>query len=137
MYNLFVKDKEIFTKKINPDFLDIFNKITKTIESVDEKLDCEIKWGKLTYGLSGDYHHWICGIAQTKKSLNLIFHFGGLLEDKNKKFIVGESFFFRKLEYVSINDIDIETIKDFVKQAINKVDYFKKNWKILSKKSKK
>lgn len=131
-----MKDKEIFTNKISPDFLDVFNKITKTIESIDEKLDCEIKWGKLTYGLSGDYHHWICGIAQTKKSINLTFHFGGLLEDKNKKFIVGESFFLRKLEYKSIGDVDVEIIKDFVKQAINKVDYFKANWKILGKESK-
>ncbi|MDD2483032.1 MAG: DUF1801 domain-containing protein [Candidatus Shapirobacteria bacterium] len=130
-------DKEIFINKIDPNFLDIFERITKAIESVDEKLDCEIKWGKLTYGLSGDYHHWICGIAQTKKSLNLIFHFGGLLEDKNKKFIVGESFFLRKLEYSSIDNVDIAVIKDFVKQAINKVDYFKENWKILSKESKK
>ena len=130
-------DKEIFINKVNPDFLDIFEKITKAIESVDEKLDCEIKWGKLTYGLSGDYHHWICGIAQTKKSLNLIFHFGGLLEDKNKKFIVGESFFLRKLEYTSISNVDTNVIKDFIKQAIDKVDYFKENWKILSKKSKK
>jgi len=137
MYTLCMTDKEIFINKVNPDFLDIFEKITKAIESVDEKLDCEIKWGKLTYGLSGDYHHWICGIAQTKKSLNLIFHFGGLLEDKNKKFIVGESFFLRKLEYTSISNVDTNVIKDFIKQAIDKVDYFKENWKILSKKSKK
>lgn len=130
-------DKEIFTNKINSDFLDIFEKIIKAIESVDEKLDCEIKWGKLTYGLSEDYHYWICCLAQTKKSINLTFHFGGLLEDKNKKFIVGESFFLRKLEYTSISDVDTNVIKDFVKQAINKVDYFKENWKILGKKSKK
>lgn len=129
--------KEIYISKINPDFKEVVEVITKTIESVDKKLDCEVKWGRLTYALSEDYHHWICGIAQTKKSVNLIFHFGGILEDKNKNFIAGDSFFLRKLEFSKSTDINEKIVKDFVKQAINKLDYFKNNWKELSEKSKK
>jgi hypothetical protein len=125
--------KQDFQNKISKDFQDIFQTVTKAIESVDSNLACEIKWGRLTYGLSGDYHHWICGIAQTKKSLNLIFHFGGLLEDKNQKFIAGESFFLRKIEYKSVDDVDVKLINDFIKQAINKLDYFKENWKTLNR----
>lgn len=126
--------KKDFLNKVNNDFKDVFLKVTQAIESVDNQLACEIKWGRLTYGLSEDYHHWICGIAQTKKSINLIFHFGGLLEDKNKKFIVGESFFLRKLEYKSVDEVDEKLIHNFVKQAINKLDYFKENWKTLNRK---
>lgn len=125
-----------FLSKINPNFLEIYDLITKTIESVNENLGCDIKWGRLTYGLKGDYHHWICSIEQTKKSLNLIFHFGGILNDENKIFIAGNSFFLRKLKYTSIYDVDAETIKDFVRQAIEKLDYFKENWKSLSNKTK-
>ncbi len=128
--------KKSFSEKINDDYKEIFWEITKAIELVSDKLVCEVKWGRLTYGLFGDYHHWICGIAQTKKSINLIFHFGGLLDDKNEYFIVGDSFFLRKLEYSSIDNVDIDVIKNFVKQAINKVNYFKANWKTLSKNSK-
>jgi len=129
--------KKVYISKINPDFKEIVETITKTIESVDKKLDCEVKWGRLTYAISKDYHHWICGIAQTKKSVNLIFHFGCILDDKNKNFITGYSFFFRKLEYSKLTDINEKIIKDFIKQAISKLDYFKKNWKELNKKSKK
>jgi hypothetical protein len=93
--------------------------------------------GQINICYSKDYHHWICGIAQTKKSVNLIFHFGGILDDKNKNFITGDSFFFRKLEYSKLTDINEKIIKDFIKQAISKLDYFKKNWKELNKKSKK
>jgi len=127
--------KKTYISKINPEFKEIVEAITKTIESVDKKLDCKIKWNRLTYGLSGDYHHWICGIAQTKKSINLIFHFGGILEDKNKNFIAGDSFFLRKLEYQKIGDFDEKVIKYFVKQAIGRLDYFKNNWKKLNKNS--
>jgi hypothetical protein len=128
--------KKTYLSRINPDFKGIIESLTKAIESADKKLDCDIKWGRLTYGLSGDYHHWICGIAQTKKAISLIFHFGGILDDKNKKFIAGDSFFLKKLEYSTINDVDQEVIKDFIKQAINKLDYFKNNWRELNKKSK-
>lgn len=128
--------KNTYIDKIDSSFKEIVEVITKTIESVDKKLECEIKWGRLTYGLSGDYHHWICGIAQTKKTINLIFHFGGILDDKNNHFISGDSFFLRKLEYSTTNDIDEKVIKDFVKQAIHKLDYFKLNWKELNKQSK-
>jgi len=128
--------KKVYINKIDLNFKEIVEVITKTIESVDKNLECEIKWGRLTYGLSGDYHHWICGIAQTKKTINLIFHFGGILDDKNNHFIAGDSFFLRKLEYSTANDIDEKVIKDFVKQAIKKLDYFKLNWKELNKQSK-
>ncbi len=133
-YNMNSNDKKEFTGKLNPNFKGIVEDITAIIGSVNEKLSCEIKWGRLTYGLNGDFHHWICGIAQTKKSVNLIFHFGGILEDKNKYFIIGDSFFLRKLEYTLKNDIDEKVIKNFVKQAIDKLEYFKANWKLLNKK---
>ncbi len=128
--------KKMHISKINPNFKKMVEVLAEVIESVDKKLTCEIKWGRLTYGFSGDYHHWICGIAQTKKAISLIFHFGGILDDKNKKFIAGDSFFFRKLEYPEIGDIDKKVIKDFVKQAILKLEYFKNNWRELNKKSK-
>jgi hypothetical protein len=125
--------KQDFQDKLNDNFKDIFLKVTEAIEFVNADLACEIKWRRLTYGLSGDYHHWICGIAQTKKSTNLIFHFGGLLVDEEKKLIAGNSFFLRKLEYKLIDDVDAKIIKNFVQQAINKLDYFKENWKTLNK----
>lgn len=50
--------------------------------------------------------------------------------------MTGGSFFLRKLNYSAINDVDKEVIRDFIKQAINKLEYFKNNWKELNKKSK-
>lgn len=127
--------KKLFISKLDPAQQAIVKALATAIESVDGKLTCEIKWGRLTYGLAGDYHHWICGIAPTKKNINLVFHFGGILNDKHKYFIIGDSFFLRKLEYSS-PDVDQKVIQDFVRQALGRLEYFKNNWKDLNKKSK-
>jgi hypothetical protein len=55
------------------------------------------------------------------------------LEDKYKVFITGQSKFLRKIEFQSTDDIDIKIIKDYISQAILKLDYFKNNWKKLIK----
>jgi len=120
------------------EFQNIYDQVLKTIGSSDKNLKSAIKWGKLTFAFKGDFHHWICAVAITKQSVNLTFHFGGILEDKNKKFVTGESFFLRKLAYKDLDEVDPDVIKDFINQAIDKLDYFKDNWKELNKeKSKK
>jgi hypothetical protein len=125
--------KEEYLKGLDPLFRDIVETLSGIIESVDKRLECDIKWNRLTYSLSGDYHHWIYGIAKTKKSINLIFHFGGIIDDKDEQFLVGESFLLRKLEYSTRNGIKDSVIRDFVAQAINRLEYFKENWKKLNK----
>lgn len=32
------------------------------------KVDEAVKWGRLTFTVDGDWHHWLCGIAATKVS---------------------------------------------------------------------
>lgn len=114
----------------------IFDAVISAVRASDKNLEASTKWGKLTFSFKGDFHHWICAISPTKKSVNLIFHFGGLLTDKKKAFKSGESFFLRKLEYKSLNEVNPAIINDFVNQAINKLDYFRLNWKELNKQSK-
>jgi hypothetical protein len=51
------------------------------VVSADSRLEQAIKWGRLTFTAGGDWHHWLCGIAATKKGAKLVFHKGALLED--------------------------------------------------------
>jgi hypothetical protein len=44
-------------------------------------LDEAVKWGRLTFTVDGDWHHWICAVAATGKGVNLVFHKGALLAD--------------------------------------------------------
>jgi hypothetical protein len=54
------------------------------ISGVDPRLNQAIKWGRLTFAIQGNWHHWLCSIAVTKRTSNLVFHKGVLLEDPER-----------------------------------------------------
>jgi len=96
-------------------------------------MEADIRWGKPTFGLNGDFHHWICAIQILKNKVSLIFHFGGLLYDEKRRLIAGTSKFLRKIEYDRLDSIDEKEIGSFIQRAVEKLPYFKENWKELNK----
>jgi hypothetical protein len=122
-----------FAQGAKPEYAEIVMRLAKIISSHPVKLDAAIKWKKLTFALQGDFHHWICAIGITKKSVDLIFHYGGLLSDTGGIFRAGESKFLRKIEYQTMADIDEAVVHDFIQQAIDKNQYFKENWKQIQR----
>lgn len=122
------------------DFLDgtdiqkqeIVKRLARIILSVDKELNMAIKWNRLTIVIK-EFHHWICGINITKRNVGLIFHFGGLMDDKYQVLKAGTSKFLRKIEIEKVDDINEEIIRDLVIQALSKVEYFKNNWKEINK----
>ena len=123
-----------FLKSIDTPYLEVAEKIIDMIIVNYKNLDYAIKWKRLTFGVNRDFHYWLFAIQPTKNSVGIVFHFGGLLEDKNQIFMKGESIFLRKLEYKSLESVDWNTIDYFIEQALSKLDYFKVNWKELNKK---
>lgn len=41
----------------------------------------DVKWGRLTFTVGGDWHHWLCAVAVSKRVVSLVFHKGVLLDD--------------------------------------------------------
>jgi hypothetical protein len=122
-----------FAQGSKPEFGEIVMRLAKIISSHPVKLDAAIKWKQLTFALQGDFHHWICAISFTKKSIGLNFHYGGLLSDPRGIFHAGESKFLRKIEYQASADVDEAVVHDFIQQAIDKNQYFKENWKQIQR----
>lgn len=125
------KEVEAFYNSVPDNHKEIINKLSTVILKVDNHITQDIKWKKLTFGLNDDFHHWLCQINFTKRAVVLYFHFGGLLEDKYGVLITGQSKFLRKMEFQSLDDVDQKIIKEYISQAIAKLDYFKNNWKKL------
>lgn len=123
-----------FCKTVTNGSKEIIELLNSTILNTDKNIQTAIKWRKLTFGLNGDFHHWLCSIGCTKKATVLYFHFGGLLKDKYTVFIAGESKFLRKIEYSSKNEVKPEIVEDYILQAISKLNYFKENWKKINTK---
>lgn len=120
-----------FTLSAHPNFVQLFTRLASVIGGVEPRLECAVKWGRLTFALDGDYHHWICGIGVTKKAVVLTFHFGGLLRDPTGLLRAGASRFGRKLEYRVPEDVNETAIVDFMSKALGRLEYFKDNWKAI------
>ncbi|UJW30925.1 DUF1801 domain-containing protein [Saccharothrix sp. AJ9571] len=57
------------------------DELTDLVASADARLEKATKWGRLTFTLDGDWHHWLCAIAAPKSGVRLVFHKGVLLDD--------------------------------------------------------
>ncbi|GAA2368272.1 DUF1801 domain-containing protein [Nonomuraea africana] len=58
--------------------------LSAMVGRADHRLEQSIKWGRLTFTVEGNWHHWLCGIAVTKKGVKLVFHKGALLADQGR-----------------------------------------------------
>lgn len=56
------------------------------------------KWKRLTFTLDGDWHHWLCAIAESKAGVRLVFHKGALLDDPDD-LLRGDGEYVREVAY--------------------------------------
>ncbi|MEU8800394.1 DUF1801 domain-containing protein [Spirillospora sp. NPDC048819] len=70
--------------------------LSALVAAADPRLERSIKWGRLTFTVMGDWHHWLCGIAAPKKGAKLVFHKGALLEDP-ERLLTGAGRFVREV----------------------------------------
>jgi hypothetical protein len=124
---------DTFTQETSPEFQAIIHRLVEILSDSEHPLDSDIKWGQLTFARGADFHHWICAIKITKKFIGLSFHFGGLLSDPHGIFKSGASKFLRTIEYRAVEDINEAAIQDFLAQALDRLSYFKENWKEIQK----
>lgn len=61
-------------------------------------LDETIKWGRLTFTAAGDWHHWVCAVAASRKEVRLVIHKGALLDDP-AGLLEGDGRYVRQLPY--------------------------------------
>jgi hypothetical protein len=55
--------------------------LATAVAAVDPRLQQAVKWGRLTFTIDDNWHHWLCAIAAPVKGAKLIFHKGALLDD--------------------------------------------------------
>ncbi|MER6172755.1 DUF1801 domain-containing protein [Streptosporangium sp. NPDC001681] len=70
--------------------------LSELVQGADPGLEQSIKWGRLTFTVAGNWHHWLCGIAVTKKGVKLVFHKGALLEDP-QQILLGSGRYLREV----------------------------------------
>jgi hypothetical protein len=74
------------------------------------------KWGRLTFTRNGDWHHWLCAIATSKKSVKLVVHKGALLADPLGVF-EGEGRYLRAIAFASPEGVDADVLAPILREA--------------------
>jgi hypothetical protein len=117
---------------VQPQFVPVVLAVDDAVLGV-VPLDSAIKWRQLVYAMEGDFHHWLCAIAVTKKRVTLNFHFGALLDDPEGAFRAGSSKFMRMLDFESVEGVDAGLVGRRVRDAASRLDYFKANWQRIQR----
>ena len=74
------------------------------------------KWGQLTFTRHGDWHHWICAIACTKKAVKLVIHNGALLADPCGV-MQGDGQYLRAIGFRSSEEVDASVVAPILREA--------------------
>lgn len=90
--------------------------VAALISAVDPRLNQAMKWGRLTFAVEGNWHHWLCGIAITRKTSNLVFHKGALLEDP-EGLLRGTGQYVRQLPLATVHERP-DAVTQLVRSAI-------------------
>jgi hypothetical protein len=118
-----------FLDEVDPALGTVVNAVDAAISRSGTRLDRAVKWKQLVYARDGDFHHWICAVAPSKKKVALRFHFGGLMSDPDAMFGPGTGKFVRSIDYTTETDVDAEVITRYVEEALSRLEHFKANWK--------
>jgi hypothetical protein len=113
-----------FLRALDPRSRVLADVIVQIVEAAAD-FDVAIKWRQLTFAIGGDFDHWVCAIAATKKQVNLTFHFGSLLTDRANA-LSGEGVFVRKIPFTSTDDMDAGVIADLLHEAIERLPDFRR-----------
>jgi hypothetical protein len=111
---------ESFFEGLSPEHRSLVSDIRKAVLAALPDLEEAIKWQRLTFTRSGNWHHWICGIGVSKKSgVTLHFHKGALLDDPHG-LLSGDGKYIRTIAGKSFKDIDEEAFRLLLADAAQK-----------------
>jgi len=108
-----VKD---WVRRWSPDQREQVAWLAGRVHAAGDGLDEAVKWGRLTFTVNGNWHHWLCAIAVTTRGVSLVFHKGALLEDPDG-LLEGEGRYLRQAPYNRLA-VDPEAVTALVRQAI-------------------
>jgi hypothetical protein len=76
----------------------------------------ERKWGRLTFTRAGNWHHWICAISSSKRSVQLVLHKGALLADPHR-LMEGDGRYSRTILFRPPEQIEPDVLAPILREA--------------------
>lgn len=76
-------------------------RLLSRVGDVAPEATADVKWGRPTVSLGGDWHHWMCAVAVSKREVALVFHKGALLDDP-AGLLQGTGRYIRRVPYETV-----------------------------------
>ena len=112
-------------------------KVHKAVVAAGGGFDVAVKYQMLTYGLGGDWRHWVCAVdvgrsgfkgfqgkAPAKRGIHVRFLYGVLLDDPKRLLRSGSSIL-KTLDFASPAEVDASLVTAFVRDAVARFEEFK------------
>jgi hypothetical protein len=90
--------------------------LARIVGGTDPRLDQARKWGRLTFTVEGNWHHWLCAVAVSRNGPRLVFHKGALLDDP-EGLLTGEGRYVREVP-ASVAIERPAAVRELVRSAI-------------------
>jgi hypothetical protein len=91
--------------------------LAKIVTSADARMEQAIKWRQLTFTVGGNWHHWVCAIAATKKATKLVLHKGALLGDPHA-LLEGSGRYLREIPLERARE-NPDAVREIVRSAVD------------------
>lgn len=121
---------ETYIETVDPPFRDLVRAADAAVRASGADFDVDVKYRMLMYALNKDWRHWVIAISQMKKAVNVRFLWGVLLDDPAHLLRAGTSHLMT-LDFASADEFDPALVTAYVKEAVEKYDYFKEHQKEL------
>jgi hypothetical protein len=104
----------------------VVRELDRIIGGTQPDLDTAIRYKILMYGLSGDFHTWVCAINSGRRRVSLNFLYGVMLEDAKHVLRAGSSVLM-SWDFEFDEEIDPAAVAAYVAEAVAKNEDYKVN----------
>ena len=104
----------------------VVRELDRIIRATEPEIGMKIKYKILMYGLSGDFHTWVCAINSGRRHVSVNFLYGVMLDDPRKVLRAGSSVLL-SWDYPFDEEIDPAAVGPYVAEAVKRNPEYKAN----------
>jgi hypothetical protein len=93
-------------------------RLVDVVVTAEPRVQQAVKWGRLTFTVRDDWHHWLCAVAVTRKGTKLVFHKGALLRDPGGV-LKGTGRYLREVPYAGVEN-SRDAVAALVREAVRR-----------------
>ncbi|HSK55020.1 MAG TPA: DUF1801 domain-containing protein [Jiangellales bacterium] len=93
-------------------------RLVEVVVTAEPRVQQAVKWGRLTFTVRDDWHHWLCAVAVTRKGTKLVFHKGALLRDPGGV-LKGTGRYLREVPYAGVEN-SRDAVAALVREAVRR-----------------